>query len=57
MLWETLSATRDIGRLYEIASVLIHYGFGDIARRLGIIGAVVSGIWLLISITHSGRHE
>ncbi len=57
MLWETLSATRDIGRLYEIASVLIHYGFGDIARRLGITGAVVSGIWLLISITHSGRHE
>jgi ubiquinone biosynthesis protein len=40
MLWETLSAARDIGRLYEIASVLIHYGFGDIARRLGITGAL-----------------
>ena len=31
MLWETLSAARDIGRLYDIASVLMHYGFGDIA--------------------------
>lgn len=40
MLWETLSAARDIGRLYEIASVLIHYGFGDIAHRLGITGAL-----------------
>lgn len=40
MLWETLSAARDIGRLYEIASVLIHYGFGDMARRLGITGAL-----------------
>ena len=40
MLWETLSAARDIRRLYEIASVLIHYGFSDIARRLGITGAL-----------------
>ncbi|MBI3530833.1 MAG: ubiquinone biosynthesis protein UbiB [Betaproteobacteria bacterium] len=40
MLWETLSATRDIGRLYDIASVLLHYGFGDVARRLGITGAL-----------------
>ena len=40
MLWETLSAARDIGRVVEIASVLMHYGFGDIARRLGITGAL-----------------
>ena len=40
MLWETLSAARDIGRLYEIASILIHYGFGEVARRLGITGAL-----------------
>jgi ubiquinone biosynthesis protein len=40
MLSETVSAARDIGRLYEIASVLIHYGLGDIARRLGITGAL-----------------
>jgi len=40
MLWETLSAGRDIGRLYDIASVLMRYGFGDIAHRLGITGAL-----------------
>ena len=40
MLWETLSAARDIGRLYEIATVLIRYGFGDVTRRLGITGAL-----------------
>jgi ubiquinone biosynthesis protein len=40
MLWETLSAARDFGRLYEMGSVLVHYGFGDIAARLGITGAL-----------------
>ncbi len=34
MVWETLKATRDLGRLYDIASVLIRYGFGDMVRRL-----------------------
>ncbi len=36
MLWETLSAARDLGRLHEIASVLIRWGFGDVVRRLGL---------------------
>ncbi|QDE31083.1 MULTISPECIES: AarF/ABC1/UbiB kinase family protein [Shewanella] len=36
MLWETLSTARDIGRLNELASVLIRYGFGDVLRRLGL---------------------
>ncbi|MDH5324918.1 MAG: AarF/UbiB family protein [Gammaproteobacteria bacterium] len=35
MLWETLKVARDIGRLHEIASVLIRYGFGDVVQRLG----------------------
>ncbi|MGH8558787.1 MAG: ABC1 kinase family protein [Methylococcales bacterium] len=35
MLWEALSAVRDIGRLHDLASVLIRYGFGDIVRRAG----------------------
>lgn len=35
MLWETLKAARDIGRLHEIASVMIRYGFGDVVNRLG----------------------
>ena len=36
MLWETLGAARDIGRLNDIASILIRYGFGDMVRRLGL---------------------
>ena len=36
MLWETLSAARDLGRVQTIASVMIRYGFGDAVRRLGI---------------------
>ncbi|MGB5446847.1 MAG: AarF/UbiB family protein [Psychromonas sp.] len=36
MLWETLGAARDIGRLNELASILIRYGFGDLLRRLGL---------------------
>lgn len=35
MLWETLKAARDIGRLHEIASIMIRYGFGDVVNRLG----------------------
>ncbi|MGV8959151.1 MAG: 2-polyprenylphenol 6-hydroxylase [Stenotrophomonas sp.] len=34
-MWETLATVRDLGRLQEIASVLIRYGFGDIVRRMG----------------------
>ena len=40
MLWETLGAARDIGRLNDIASILIRYGFGDIVRRLGLAGVL-----------------
>ena len=35
MLWQALIAARDLGRLHEIASVLIRYGFGDVVRRMG----------------------
>lgn len=34
-MWETLATVRDLGRLQEIAAVLIRYGFGDIVRRIG----------------------
>ena len=37
MLWEALGAVRDLGRIQEIASVLIRYGFGDVAQRLGLV--------------------
>ena len=36
MLIETLGAARDIGRLNEMAGVLIRHGFGDSVRRLGL---------------------
>lgn len=36
MLMETLGAARDLGRLNEIAGVLIRHGFGDTVRRLGL---------------------
>ena len=40
MLWEALSAARDLGRLHDISSILIRYGFGDMVRRLGMAGAL-----------------
>ncbi|MBU0592102.1 MAG: AarF/UbiB family protein [Pseudomonadota bacterium] len=40
MLLETLHVMRDISRLHEITSVFIRYGWGDIARRLGVIGVL-----------------
>lgn len=36
MLRETLSVMRDLPRLHTIASVLIHYGWGDMVRMLGL---------------------
>ena len=40
MLWQAISAVRDLGRLQDIASVLIRYGFGDLVRRIGLSGAL-----------------
>lgn len=39
-MWDTLGTVRDLGRLQEIASVLIRYGFGDVVRRVGLAGAL-----------------
>lgn len=36
MLWEMLNAARDLGRVHDIASVLIRYGFGSFVRGLGL---------------------
>lgn len=36
MLWQALASVRDIGRLYDIGSVLVRYGFGDMVRRMGL---------------------
>ena len=35
-MWETLGTVRDLGRLQEIAAVLVRYGFGDLVRRIGL---------------------
>jgi ubiquinone biosynthesis protein len=40
MLWEALGAARDLGRLHDIASVLIRFGFGDMVRRVGLSNAL-----------------
>jgi ubiquinone biosynthesis protein len=36
MLFETLGAARDLGRLNTILGVLIRHGFGDTVRRMGL---------------------
>ena len=38
MMWETLGTVRDLGRLQDIASVLIRWGFGDVVKRMGMAG-------------------
>jgi ubiquinone biosynthesis protein len=40
MLWQALTTVRDLGRLNDIASVLIRYGFGDMVRRMGLANAL-----------------
>ena len=40
MLTETFGTMRDLGRLQQIASVLIRHGFGDTVRRLGLADAL-----------------
>lgn len=40
MLLKALGAARDLGRAQEIARVLIRHGFGDLARRTGLVGVV-----------------
>jgi ubiquinone biosynthesis protein len=36
MMWEALGSVRDLGRLHDIARVLVRYGFGDVVRRIGL---------------------
>lgn len=38
MMWESLTAARDLGRLHDLAAILIRYGFGDMVGRLGLAG-------------------
>jgi len=40
MLWQSISAMRDLGRVHDIAGTLIRYGFGDLVRRIGMADAL-----------------
>lgn len=40
MLLQALASMRDLGRLHEIALILIRYGFGDVVRRMGLANAL-----------------
>ncbi len=39
MLWEAVSAVHDLGRLYDLAVILVRYGFAGIVRRIGLAHA------------------
>ncbi|WP_020561676.1 ABC1 kinase family protein [Methylosarcina fibrata] len=51
MLWEVLSVARDIGRVQDIASVLIRYGFGSFVRVLG-MGRLLEGAGKVLHWQH-----
>lgn len=40
MLLGTLNVAKDLGRIHEIALILIRYGFGDVVRRLGLANII-----------------
>ena len=40
MMWESLTAGRDLGRLHDLAGILIRYGFGDMVGRMGFAGVL-----------------
>ena len=40
MLWEALGAARDLGRVHQIAAVLVRYGFGGLVQRIGMASAL-----------------
>ena len=53
-MWDALATVRDLGRLQEIASVLVRYGFGDVVQRIGMAGALLGGLGLRLIITMAG---
>ncbi|ATD67307.1 ubiquinone biosynthesis protein UbiB [Luteimonas chenhongjianii] len=53
-MWETLATVRDLGRIQEIASVLVRYGFGDVVRRIGMADALERA-GRLLHIGHDGE--
>ncbi len=39
MLWEAISAVHDLGRVYDLAVILVRYGFAGFVRRIGLAHA------------------
>jgi len=56
MLWEMLNAARDLGRVQEIASILIRYGFGGFVQKLG-IGHALERAGRLLPWHHAEEHK
>ena len=40
MMMESLTTTRDLGRVYDLATILIRYGFGDMVSRMRLEGVL-----------------
>ena len=47
MFWESLIAARDLGRLRDIVSILVRYGFSDAIQRMGLTTIIESAGKLL----------
>ena len=54
-MWDTLGTVRDLGRLQEIAAVLVKYGFGDLVRRIG-LADVLERAGKLLHLRRSEQH-
>ena len=54
-MWDTLGTVRDLGRLQEIAAVLVKYGFGDLVRRIG-LADVLERAGRLLHLRGSEQH-
>lgn len=47
MSWDSIAAMKDVGRLHEIAAVLVRHGFADVVDRIGLSGALARAGHLL----------
>jgi len=54
-MWDTLGTVRDLGRLQEIAAVLVKFGFGDLVRRIG-LADVLERAGKLLHLRRSEQH-
>ena len=55
MLWEFLNAAKDLGRMQDIAAVLIRYGFGGFVQLLG-VGQVLERVGKTLHWQHAEEY-